>query len=86
MITTLLDTNEKVVKTEKLACITEVVLSLEEFDNTDNLEDGNLSNVLRRHHVIANGEFTSFEPVTPQYKRLKNWKLNSLTLTKRATV
>ena len=51
-----------------------------ELDNTDNQEDRNLSNVLLRHHETANAEFTSFEPVTPQFKGLKNWELNSLTL------
>ena len=80
VITALLDINENVVKMDKLACIMEVVLSLDKLDNTDNLEDRNLSNVLLRHHVTANGEFTSFEPVMPQYKRLKHWGLNSLTL------
>ena len=80
VIATPLDTNENIVKTDKLACVMEVVLNLDQLDNTDNLEDLNLSNVLLRHHVTANGEFTSFEPVIPQYKRLKNWELNSLTL------
>ena len=80
VITTPLDTSENVIKMDKLVRVTEVVFSLEELDNTDNLEERNLSNVLLRHHVTANGEFTSFEQVTPQYKRLKNWELNSLTL------
>ena len=75
-----LDTNENVVKMDRLAQVMEVAFSLNELDNTDNLEDGNLSNVLLRHHVTDNGEFMSFEPVTPQYKGLKNWELNSLTL------
>ena len=64
VITTPLNTNENIVKMNKLACVMEFVLSLNELDNTDNLEDKNLSNVLLRHHVTANGEFTSFEPVT----------------------
>ena len=71
MITTSLNTNENVVKTGKLACIKEVVLSLDELDNTDNLEDGSLSNVLLRHNMTASGEFTHFEPVAAQYKNLK---------------
>ena len=75
-----LDTNEKIVKTDKLPCITKVAFSLDELNNTDNLEDGNLSNMLLSHHMTSNGEFMSFEPVTPQYKRLKNWDLNSLAL------
>ena len=66
VITTSLDTNKNLVKTDKLARVTEVVLRLDELDNTDTLEDGNLSNVLLRHHVTAYGGFKSFEPVTPQ--------------------
>ena len=54
-------------KIDKLACITEMVLRLDKFDN---LEDGRLSNALLKYHVTGSGEFTSFEPVTPQYKRL----------------
>ena len=68
MITTLLDTNKNVVKTEKLACVTKIVLSLDELDNTDNLEDGNLSNVQLRYHLTGSEEFTHLEPLTPQYK------------------
>ena len=80
MITTPMDTNQNVAKTDKLTRITEVVFSLDELDKTDKMENGNLSNMLLRHHLTANGEFTSFEPVTPQYKRLKNWEFNSQTL------
>ena len=63
-----LDTNRNVVIMDKLACITKVAFSLDKIDKTDNLEDGNLSNVLLRHHATANEEFTSFESLTPQYK------------------
>ena len=49
---TLLDTNKNIIKTNKLALITEIVLSLDELDNTDNLEDRNLSNMLLKHHVL----------------------------------
>ena len=80
VITTSLDTNENVVKTDKSVCVTEVVLSLDKLDNTDNLAEGNLSNVLLRHHVTANGEFTSFEPVATPYKKLKNREFPSLIL------
>ena len=68
VITTLLDTNENVIKADKLACITEMVLSLDELDNTDNLEDGNLSNILLRYHMTGCEEFTHLKLVTPQYK------------------
>ena len=80
LTTTPLDANDNIVKTDKLVCVTEMVLSLDELNNTDNLDDGRLSNVLLRYHVIASEQFMSFEPVAPQYKRLKNGKFTSLTL------
>ena len=72
LITTPLDTNNNIIKTSKLACVIEMVLSLDELDNTENLEDGRLSNILLRYHVTGSEEFMSYEPVSPQYKRLKN--------------
>ena len=80
LITTPLDANNNIVKTGKLACITEMVLSLEELNNTDNLEDGRLSNILLRYHVTGSEELISFEPMASQYKRLKNGEFASLTL------
>ena len=80
MITTLLDADDNIIKTDKLAGVTEVVLSLDELDNTDKLEDGKLSNVLLRHHMTVSEEFTPLEPAAPQYKRLKNGEFASLTL------
>ena len=71
VITTPLLTNDNIVKPNKLACMMEVHLSLDKLDNADNLEDGRVSNVLLRYHVTGYEEFTSFEPVTPQYKNLK---------------
>ena len=75
-----LDAGENISKTSKLAGVMEVVISLDELDNADNLEDGKLSNVLLRHHMTSSKEFTNFEPVTPQYKKLKNREFTSLTL------
>ena len=66
VITSLLDTNENVIKTNKL------VLSLNKLNNADNLEDGKPSNVLLRHHMTSSEELKNFEPVSPQYKKLKN--------------
>ena len=80
LITTLLDDNNNIIKMDKLACIIEMVISLDELNNTDNLEDGRLSIVLLRYHVTGSEEFMSFEPVLPQYKRLKNREFASLTL------
>ena len=79
VITTPLVANDNIIKTDKLACITEVVLSLNELDNTDNLEDGRLSNILLRYHMTGYEEFTTFQPVAPWYKRLRNGEFASLT-------
>ena len=38
--------DERVIKTNKLKGITEMILNLDELDNADNLEDGRPSNVL----------------------------------------
>ena len=69
----LLNVHDNIVKMDKLAGIMEMVLSLYEFDNTDNLENGRLSNVLLRCHVTGSDEFTCSEPVTPQYKQHRIW-------------
>ena len=80
LIATPLEANDNIIKTDKLANVMEVVRSLEELNNTNNLEDRRLSNVLLRYHMTGSQEFTSFEPVAPQYKRLKNREFDSLTL------
>ena len=67
-------------KTDKFAHVMEVVLSLDKLNNTDNLEDEKLSNVLLRCQVTCSEEFMSFEPVALQYKRLKNGEFTSLIL------
>ena len=69
---TKLVTDDRVIKMNKLAGITEMILNLNELDNTDNLEDGRPSN--------ADEDFTHFEPHTPQYKKLKREEFVSLTL------
>ena len=55
-------------------------LNLNELDNSDNLEDGRPSNSLFTYHVIAHEDFTHFEPLTPQNKKLNNEEFTSLTL------
>ena len=73
VITIQLDTNEKVVKMDKLVSVT----NLDELDNTDNLENRRLSSVLLKYYVTDSKEFTNFEPVTSQCKICE---FNSLTL------
>ena len=72
--------DDQVIKTNKLRGIMELILNLDELDNTDNLEDGRPSNVLLTYHVTDDKDFTSFKPDTPQYKKLKNGEFTSLTL------
>ena len=72
--------DDQVTKTNKLKGITEMIIYLDELDNTNNLEDGTPSNSLLMHHVTSNEDFTSFEPRIPQYKKLKNGEFTSLTL------
>ena len=58
--------DDRVIKTNKLGGITEMIFNLNELDNTDNLEDGKPSNTLLTYHVTDDDEdFTSFEPHTP---------------------
>ena len=79
-ILTNLGNNPRVIKTDKLESVTEMILNLDELDNTVNLEDGRPSNVLFTYYVPGSVNFMSFEPKTPQYKKLKNGKFTSLTL------
>ena len=58
----------------------EMVISLNELNKTDNLENRRPSNILVRYHVTDSKEFTISEPVIPQYKKLKNRELTSLNL------
>ena len=58
----------------------EMILNLDELDNSNNLKDGKPSNALLTYHVTSEGDFTCFEPHTPQYKKLKNGEFVSLTL------
>ena len=71
---------DQVIKKNKLKGITEMILNLNELDNTDNLKDGRPSNKLLTYHVTSNEDFTCFEPHTPQYKKLQNEEFTSLTL------
>ena len=68
------------IKKNKLKGITEMILNLNELDNSDNLKDGHPSNTLLTYHVTSDGDFTCFEPDIPQYKKLKNQEFTSLTL------
>ena len=57
-----------------------MAISLKELDNSNNLEDGRPSNALFTYYVTGPEYSTRFEPVTPQYKKLENGTITSLTL------
>ena len=74
------EVDDQVTKKNKLKGITEITLNLDELNNSDNLKDGRLSNELLTYHVTSNEDFTHFEPQSPQYKKIKNGEIVSLTL------
>ena len=74
------EVDDQVTKMNKLKGITEMIINLDELNNTNNLKDGRPSNSLLMHHVTSNEDFMSFEPHIPQYKALKNGEFTSLAL------
>ena len=57
-----------------------MTISLDELNNSDNLKDGKPSNTLFTYYMPGSEDFTHLEPRTPQYKKLKNGEIVSLTL------
>ena len=57
-----------------------MTISLNELDDSDNLEDGRHSNTLFTYYVIGPEYSTHFEQCTSQHKALKNGMITSLTL------
>ena len=74
------EVDDQVTKTNKLKGITEMIIYLDELNNSDNIKDGRPSNELLTYHVTDDKDFTCFEPQTPQYRKLKNREFTSLTL------
>ena len=72
--------DDRVIKMNKLERITELILNLDELDNTDNLEDGRPSSALVAYHVTADEDFTQLVTYTRQYKKLQNGEFTSLIL------
>ena len=72
--------DDQVTKTNKLKGIMEMIINLDELNNSVNLKDGRPSNELLTYHVTFNEDFTRFEPQNPQYKKLKNGEFTSLNL------
>ena len=61
----MLDSCDDVLRTNKFKKITKVAISLNELDNSDNLEDGRPSNTLFTYYVTSPEDFMRFEPPQP---------------------
>ena len=72
--------DSRIIKTNKLAKVIDMIINLDELNNSDNLEDGRPSNTLFMHYVFGSEDFTHFEPATPEYEKLKGGQIVSLTL------
>ena len=57
-----------------------MAISLNELDNSDNLEDGRPSNTLFTYYVTSPEDFMSFEQCNPRYMKLKYGEIVSLTM------
>ena len=57
-----------------------MAISLNELDNSDNLEDGKPSNTLFTYYVTSLECYMRFEPRNPRYMKLKYGEIVSLTL------
>ena len=69
------EVDDQVTKTNKLKGITEIPLNLDELNNSFNLKDGRPSNELLTYHMTDDRDFMCFEPQTPEYKKLKKWRI-----------
>ena len=76
----MLDSRNDILRTNKLVNGTKITISLNELDNSDNLENGRPRNTLFTYYVTSPEYFTLFKPQSPQYKKLKNDTITSLTL------
>ena len=76
----MMDSCEDVLRANKLYNVTKMTISLEELNNSDNLEDGKPSNTLFMYYVTGPEYSMHFEPVTPQNKKLRHGEIVSLTL------
>ena len=63
--------DDQVTKTNKLKGITEMIINLDELNNSVNLKDGRPSNELLTYYVADDKDFKHFEPKTPSTKNLK---------------
>ena len=57
--------DDQVIKKNKSKGITEMIINLDELNNSGNLEDGRPSNTLFMYHVTDDKDFIHFEPQNP---------------------
>ena len=76
----MLDSHNDIQRTNKLVNGTKISITLNKLDNSDNLEDGKPSKSLFTYFVTSPEYFMHFKPQSPQYKKLKNDTITSLTL------
>ena len=76
----MLDSRNDIQRMNKLVNGTKIIISLNELNYSNNLEDGRPSNILFTYYVTSSERYTLFEPQSPQYKKLKNDTIASLTL------
>ena len=74
------EVDDQVTKMNKLKGFTEISRTLDEFNNSNNLEDGRPSSELLTYHMTDDKDFMLFEPQTPQYRALKDGGFTSLNL------
>ena len=58
----MLDSRNNILRTNKFEKVTKMIISLNELDNSNNLEDGRPSNVLFTYYVTSSERSTLFEP------------------------
>ena len=61
----MLDFHNDVFRTNKLERIMKMIISLDELNNSNNLEEGRPSNILFTYYVTSSERYTLFEPQTP---------------------
>ena len=68
--------DDKVIRKNKLKGIMEMIINLDELNNSNNLKDGHPSNTLFTYHVTDDKDFMCFEPAKPH--NIGNLKMESL--------
>ena len=76
----MLDSHNDIQRTNKLVNGTKITVILNELNNSDNLEDGKPSNTLFTYFATSPEYFMHFKPQSPQYNKLKNDTITSVTL------